>query len=134
MSYCALLHTGMQQYFPFPPILSCFGCSRRVFLQYIVDSIGLCDDPSDFPLFAKLAVLFYCPGPHFHAGKKLRHKSRGRSIPWKTCEGSPISDFSLLFFHLFIYLFIYVFIYLIIYLSNYLFIYLFICLFIYSSI
>ena len=31
LSYCAFLHTGMQQYFPFPPILSCFGHSNRVF-------------------------------------------------------------------------------------------------------
>ena len=31
LSYCAFLHTGMQQYFPFLPILSCFGSSSTVF-------------------------------------------------------------------------------------------------------
>ena len=31
LSYCALLHTGMQQYFPFSPTLSCFGRSSTVF-------------------------------------------------------------------------------------------------------
>ena len=71
LSYCAFLHTGMQQYFPFPPISSCFGRSSTVFSQYSVDSIGPFDDSSDFPLPMKSAVLFYRPGPRFHARKNI---------------------------------------------------------------
>ena len=71
LSYCAFfLHTGMQQYFPFPPVLSRFGRSSTVFSYYVVDSKGLCDNSSDFPLFAKSAVLSYHPGHRFHAGKR----------------------------------------------------------------
>ena len=75
LSYCATVHTGMEQYFPIPSILSCFGRSSTVFSWYIVDSIGLFDDSSGFPLFTtKSAVLFYRLGPRFYARKKITSK------------------------------------------------------------
>ena len=36
-----------------------------------MDSTGSFDDSSDFPIPAKSAVLFYRPGPRFHARKKI---------------------------------------------------------------
>ena len=64
---------------PFPNYISCFDRSNTVFSLYIVDSIGLCDNSSDFLLFTKSAVLFYRFGPRFHAVKKLHHRWQERS-------------------------------------------------------
>ena len=71
LSHCTFLHIEMQHYFPFPPILSCFSRSSTVFSYCMVDSIGLCDNSSDFPLFMKSAVLFDHLGPRVYARKNI---------------------------------------------------------------
>ena len=98
LSYCATVHTGMEQYFPIPSILSCFGRSSTVFSWYIVDSIGLFDDSSGFPLFTtKSAVLFYRLGPRFYARKKITSKISEKvyklslEIYWNTSQETIVN-------------------------------------------